>query len=325
MTTNSDAPLTSAQVDQSVRLVNVAGYSISMKALKGLLPDIETALFFAKAYRMDYEDLSTLLWLLFQTDVIEALLGEAHVHSAELQDYIVDVVPEDVQTQYGTGHYDKSKASPDTDLLVQVFEQATVEVASSIQNVVDKLGLVLESFPSKYGEMTFSHLLKLNRQYNAIGTYEAEILHKRTPPRLVILDVSGSMSEDTVARIVEPVVALAYEINAHIAIVSNTATLWEPGTFGVDDILDAAEYGGTHYEKLAPIFDEDWETVVTIADYDSAASARDYLRRKCIGSVGQVLDISLVNQPTYLSECVGQLAKEVTPLLIGTGSYVLCN
>ena len=117
--------------------------------------------------------------------------------------------------------------------------------------------------------------------------------------------------------------ALAYEINAHIAIVSNTATLWEPGTFGVDDILDAAEYGGTHYEKLAPIFDEDWETVVTIADYDSAASARDYLCRKCIGSVGQVLDISLVNQPTYLSECVGQLAKEVTPLLIGTGAYVL--
>ena len=323
--TTTDAPLTRAQVDQSVRLVNVAGYSISEKALKGLLPSIETALFLAKAYRMDYKELSNMLWLLFQTDVIEALLGETHVHSAELQDYIVDVVPEDVQAQYGTGHYDKDKAAPNMDLLVQVFEQATVEVASSIQNVVDKLGLVLESFPSKYGEMTFSHLFKLNRQYNAIGTYEAGILHKRTPPRLVILDVSGSMTSETVARIVEPVVALAYEINAHIAIVSNTATLWEPGTFGVDDILAAAEYDGTHYEKLAPIFDEDWETVVTIADYDSAASAREYLRHNCSGSVGQVLDISLVNQPTYLSECVGQLAKEVTPLLIGTGHYVLRN
>ena len=325
MTMTTDAPLTRTQVDQSVRLINVAGYSISEKALKGLLPDIETALFFAKAYRMGYEDLSTMLYLLFQTDVIEALIGEAHVHSAELQDYIVDVVPEDVQARYGAGHYDKDKAAPDMDLLVQVFEQATVEVASSIQNVVDKLGLVLESFPSKYGEMTFSHLLKLNRQYNAIGTYEAEVLHKRTPPRLVILDVSGSMTEDTVARIVEPVVALAYEINAHIAIVSNTATLWEPGSFGVDDILVAAEYGGTHYEMLAPIFDEDWETVVTIADYDSAAAARDYLRQECSGSVGQVLDISLVNQPTYLSMCVGQLAKEVTPLLVGTGVNVLRN
>lgn len=321
--TTTDAPLTRAQVDQSVRLVNVAGYSISEKALKGLLPNIETALFFAKAYRMDYEELSNMLYLLFQTDVIEALIGEAHVHSAELQDYIVDVVPEDVQARFGVGHYDKSKAAPDMDLLVQVFEQATVEVAASIQNVVDKLGLVLEAFPSKYGEMTFNHLLKLNRQYNAIGTYEAEILHKRTPPRLVILDVSGSMTSETVARIVEPVVALAYEINAHIAIVSNTATLWEPGTFGIDDILDAAEYGGTHYEKLAPIFDQDWETVVTIADYDSAASAREYLRNTCTGSVGQVLDISLVNKPTYLSECVGQLAKEVTPLLIGAGSNVL--
>ena len=323
--TTTDAPLTRAQVDQSVRLINVAGYSISEKALKDLLPSIETALFFAKAYRMDYEELSKMLWLLFQTDVIEALIGEAHVHSAELQDYIVDVVPEDVQARYGAGHYDKDKAAPDMDLLVQVFEQATVEVASSIQNVVDKLGLVLESFPSKYGEMTFSHLLTLNRQYNAIGTYEAEILHKRTPPRLVILDVSGSMTEDTVARIVEPVVALAYEINAHIAIVSNTATLWEPGSFGVDDILVAAEYGGTHYEMLAPIFDEDWETVVTIADYDSAAAARDYLRQECSGSVGRVLDISLVNQQTYLSKCVGQLAKEVTPLLVGTGANVLRN
>ena len=323
--TTTDAPLTRAQVDQSVRLVNVAGYSISEKALKDLLPSIETALFFAKAYRMDYEELSELLRLLFQTDVIEALLGEAHVHSAELQDYIVDVVPEDVQARHGEGHYDKNKAAPNTDLLVQVFEQTTVKVASSIQDVVDKLGIVLAAFPSKYGEMTFNHLLKLNRQYNAIGTYEAEILHKRTPPRLVILDVSGSMTAGTVARIVEPVVALAYEINAHIAIVSNTATLWEPGSFGVDDIQDAAEYGGTHYEKLAPIFDEDWETVVTIADYDSAASARDYLRQECSGSVGQVLDISLVNQPTYLSECVGQLAKEVTPLLIGTDYRVLRN
>lgn len=321
--TTTDAPLTGEQVAQSVRLVNVAGYSISEKALKGLLPDIETALFFAKAYRMDYQDLSNMLWLLFQTDVIEALIGEAHVHSEELQDYIVDVVPEDVQARFGVGHYDKSKAAPDMDLLVQVFEQATVEVASSIQNIVDKLGQVLESFPSKYGEMSFSHLLKLNRQYNAIGTYEAQIFHKRTPPRLVILDVSGSMNFRTVTRIVEPVVALAYEINAHIAIVSNTAALWEPGTFGVDDILDAAEYGGTHYEKLAPIFDQDWETVVTIADYDSAASAREYLRNTCTGSVGQVLDISLVNKPTYLSECVGQLAKEVTPLLIGAGSNVL--
>ena len=207
--TTTDAPLTGEQVAQSVRLVNVAGYSISEKALKGLLPDIETALFFAKAYQMDYQDLSTMLWLLFQTDVIEALIGEAHVHSAELQDYIVDVVPEDVQVRYGVGHYDKSKATPDTDLLIQVFEQATVEVPSSIQSVVDKLGQVLESFPSKYGEMTFNHLLKLNRQYNAIGTYEAEILHKRTPPRLVVLDVSGSMTSAPVARIVEPVVARA--------------------------------------------------------------------------------------------------------------------
>jgi hypothetical protein len=33
--------------------------------------------------------------------------------------------------------------------------------------------------------------------------------------------------------------------------------------------------------------------------------------------------VSLVNRPTYLAECVGQLAAKVRPLLIAATSYVL--
>jgi hypothetical protein len=36
-----------------------------------------------------------------------------------------------------------------------------------------------------------------------------------------------------------------------------------------------------------------------------------------------VLDISLVNKPTFLAQCVGQLAADVQPLLIGSSYYVM--
>ena len=43
----------------------------------------------------------------------------------------------------------------------------------------------------------------------------------------------------------------------------------------------------------------------------------------CNGSIQQVLDISLVNGPTFLAECLGQLAAEVRPLMIASTNYVL--
>ena len=73
---------------------------------------------------------------------------------------------------------------------------------------------------------------------------------------------------------------------------------------------------------LAPILDQDWDTVITIADYDSAMSSLEYLRDNCKGRIREVLDISLVNRPTFLAECVGLLANKVTPILIGNSRYV---
>ena len=115
---------------------------------------------------------------------------------------------------------------------------------------------------------------------------------------------------------------MSYLANAHLAIVSNTCTYWPAGAYGSDDVLAKAEFGGTYYETLAPLFDRDWGTVVTVADYDSSYGAKDALAR-CTGHIDEVLDISLVNQPTFLAECVGQLADEVRPLLVANTSRVL--
>ena len=306
----------------SLQVMHIAGHQVTITALKHMLPTTEVALFFAKVYRLDYYQLGTLLRELFNTDPIAAIFGEGHVHSTSLQDYIVDTVPPHIVAQYGAAQYDPDAAAPDSDLLVKMFEEAQIEVAKSIQDLVDKLGDVLDTFPSKYGEMTFGHMYRLNRQYSAIGTYDAQIVHKLTPPRLVVLDVSGSMTSGTIRRIVEPVVALAYEINASLAIVSTTATLWEAGTFGVQDILDEAEYGGTQYETLAPIFNQDWETVITIADYDSSGDAKSYLKCNCTGHISQVMDLSVVGKPTFLAECLGQFAGKVTPLLVSSGGFL---
>lgn len=309
-------------VQESVKLFTIASHTISARTLKELLPDIETALFFAKAYQLDYVQVSDLIRALFDSPFITALLEEGHEHSTELQDYLVEIVPDYLQADLGTATFVPSDNQPDLDLLKHAFESATITIAQSIQDVVDKIGDVLTSFPTKYGEMTFGHLLKFNRQYNGIGTYEAGVQHKATPPRLVVLDVSGSMTSSTIRVIVEPVVRLAYEINATLAIVSDNAFAWEPNTYSVDDVLSKAEYGGTHYEKLAPLFDQDWETVVTVADYDSAWTARKYIRDNASGYIHQVLDVSLVNRPTFLSECLGMIAGEVRPLLIGTSAYL---
>lgn len=316
--------LSSQEVSQSLRLFEISPDKlISVATLRTLLPDVETALFFAKAYDLRFDKVSELVRLLFRTDVIQALLGEGQEHSSELQDYVIGIVPDHIQAQHGQGSYSDEHQPPDTELLKQLFEQAVVEVAQSIKDVATKLSGVLDSFPSKYGSMTFQHLHKLNVQRNTIGTYSAQIQHERVEPRLVVLDVSGSMTESTIERIVQEVVGLAYAVDASLAIVSNNAFLWEAGTFDVDTVLRHAEYGGTHYEQLLPIFHRDWESVITIADYDSAWTAKDFLRLKARGRVGKVYDISLVNKPTFLAECVGQIAGEVQPLLIGNSQYVL--
>lgn len=166
--------------------------------------------------------------------------------------------------------------------------------------------------------MLFASMAKINRLRPTVGVYGAHIRHAPVPEVLVVLDVSGSMTEETIEAIIGDVVAMSYNANASLAVVSNSAFLWAPGGYSVKDVLAKAEYGGTHYEQLKPLFDQSWGTVITIADYDSSPIAKKTLAN-CKGRIGQVLDISLVSRTTFLAECVGQLAYEVRPLMLAQG------
>lgn len=315
--------LSSSQVTASLELFEIKpGTKVRMAVLKDMLPDATTALFFGKLYKLDYRQLSKLMLDLFNTSVVQALLGEGDQHSMELQDYVYDVVP-DAELQ-AAGIYPGQFISPvGHEFLPELWEQLEVEIAESISQLVDSLDGVLSLTQGKYGKMLFSTLAKLNKQRaGVLGQFQAQIKHPMVPNNLVIFDVSGSMSQSTVEKIVDEVIALSYKANASLAIVSDDCFVWDAGTFDRDSVLRKAQYGGTHYETLRSVLDRDWSTVITIADYDSTQGAKRVLA-SAKGRVQQVLDISLVNCPTFLAECVGQLADKVTPLLVGNSRYVL--
>lgn len=321
MTISSSTAMPRSDLAASLELVQVKpGLRFSKAALLELLPTVEDILFFGKLYDLDHVQLSALLQTLVQTPLVQALLGG--VHSTELQDYLVDLT-EDIP-HVTAGDINLSPTVPHGEILPQMWEQLEVEVANSIKAVAAKLESVVSHMPGKQGQMLFKSLAVMNAKRPTIGDHRAVIHHARAKaPNLVILDVSGSMTEQTIGTIVNDVVAMSYAADAHLAIVSDTCTVWEPGTYGTTDVLDKAEFSGTRYETLAPLFDgHDWGVVVTVADYDSSWSAKGVLAR-CTAKVDEVLDISLVNRPTYLAECVGQLAKSTRPLLIGNSQHVL--
>ena len=294
---------------------------ITFDALEHLLPSIEVTLFFAKVYNLSAEQLSTLLLRLHRTPLVDALLSGTH--STELQDYIIDVAPPEV---YPEVKFDTVEAPPASELMVQLWEEALIEVADSIQQVADKLVGTLHLLPSKEGSMVFQSMRVMNAKRPTIGDYRAKIHHRAVPDVAVVLDVSGSMTAETIRTIIDDVVALSWKANAHLFIVSNTTTHWEPGAYDVPTVLRRAEYGGTHYETLAPAFNRAWGTVITIADYDSSNSAKRWIRDNCpAGQIDQLFDISLVNRPTFLGECLGQLASNVKPLLVARGDLTRAN
>ena len=286
---------------------------LSAGTLRRHLPTVELALFFAKVYQLDYTKLGRLLRMLFNTPVVQALTEGSH--SVELQDYLVETVPTEILAEM---QQFTSEPMPSSEVLVQLWKSLEVEVAKSIQEVANKLAGTLHLLPSKEGDMLFASMAKINRLRPTVGVYGAHIRHAPVPEVLVVLDVSGSMTEETIEAIIGDVVAMSYNANASLAVVSNSAFLWAPGGYSVKDVLAKAEYGGTHYEQLKPLFDQSWGTVITIADYDSSPSAMKTLAN-CKGHIGQVLDISLVSRTTFLAECVGQLADEVRPLMLAQG------
>jgi hypothetical protein len=296
------------------------GLKFPITTLKAMLPDAETLFFFGKVYELDHVQLSALLYTVLKSDLVTELSSGAH--STDLQGYLGDMVDDIRGVDEGDVVFDPDV--PKGEILPEVWKSLEVEVAQSIKDVAAKLSDVVGMLPGKTGQMHFQSMMKLNARRPTIGDYRARIHHARQQQNLLILDVSGSMNSHTVATIVGDVVALAYEANAHLAIVSDFVTHWEPGNYDVSSVLAKATYGGTHYEQLAPLMDLDWGVVITVADYDSFVDARSKLR-SCSGSIELVLDVSLVNRPTFLAECVGTRAKEVRPILVAPGPYVLSS
>ena len=294
------------------------GLRVPASAFPEMFPDTESIIWFAKLYRLSAADLGRLFIAARPyDDLVTALTcGE---HSQELQDYLVEVGYQSLIDNGDIDWYDGPP--PKADLLGALWESVEVEVAEAIEQVADKIAGSVEHMTGKQGYMTFQSLMVLNTKRPTIGDHRAVIKHHAQQDHLLVLDVSGSMSEGTVKQLVEPVVGLGYMANAHLAIVSDTTTVWNPGEYTVESVLARAEYAGTHYETLAPLFtDRNWGTVITVADYDSSRSAREAIK-KCNGTIEQVLDISLVSTPTYLSEVVGQLAGSVRCLMTASSDY----
>ena len=288
-------------------------------ALRAALPDVETALWFARALDFSASERGQLLLVLFGTsDVIQALTNEGGEHSTELQDYLIELgfAP---QLELGDVRFDVD-APLHGEVLPEVWASLQLTIADSIKEVIDALGDQIGRMPGKEGNMLMQSLMTMNAKRPILGDYKARIHHHHQVPHLWILDTSGSMTEETVRLLVDEVVAGAYAANAHLAIVSDTATMWEPGAYDSEVVLKAAEFSGTHYEQLAPLFDQDWGTVVTIADFDSSYAAMGAFA-KARGRVHEVFDISLVDRPTFLSEVIGTVANKVTPVLIAKDNY----
>lgn len=310
---------TSSEVRADLTPFEFNGKKASWAAMRRLFPDVETALFFGQSVGMGWNKLTELIRGLFKSNVLDVLLEGNH--STELQDYLVSVAPPAVEKQLRDVAYVPDV--PHGEILPYMWDAIEIGVAQSIADVAGKLSNVLDSLPGTQGEMTFTNLMQLNRRRPTIGDYKAQIRHPHTGKNLVVFDVSGSVSQETVRAIAGDVVALGVKAKAALCIVSDTAKYWDPGTFGVSDVLQAAEYSGTHYETLAPLFDKNsWDVVIAIADYDSASSARHWVRENSNGTIEKLLDISLVPQPTFLSEVLGQLAKEVEPMLLSTGQVL---
>ena len=301
-----------------------SGGKISWEKLRELLLDVPTALFFAKAYKLPRKDVVELLSRLFNLPVLGAL--QEGGHSEELQDYLADVFPEEMVNVFSGKAEAPEAAAPNEELLLPLWEAAQLELAASIQEVADRLGKVLASLPGREGHMAFKTMAKMNRR-GTVGSFDAFVKHQAAPkPNLVILDVSGSMTEPTVATIVEDVVRLAWGADAWLAIVSDSCFVWEPGSATVQSILDSAEYRGTHYEELLPLFlEREWGVVTTIADYDSSWSVKSVFNQKARSSIETLLDLSLVERPTFMAEVLGILAKEVKPLMVGTHDLTYQN
>lgn len=306
-----------------MRLIEIGGRKFPEKHLKLWCPTVDTAMFMARLFNFSAQERSALLYALFgEYDLVRALTAEGGIHSNELQDVYLEAGCEEIINS-GALKFD-DEPIPNGMILPQVLESIQVKIAKAIQDVGDELAEVVYAMPGKKGRMVFDYLRVMNNKRPTIGDYRASIKYASQLPNLCVFDTSGSVDEPTVRTLAPDVVSMGYQANLHLAIVSDSCTYWKPGEYSVETILEAAEYRGTRYNELVPLMNRQWGTVITVADYDSYHDARSAIAA-CTGSIEQVLDISLVSRPTFLSECLGQIAKDVRPIMVAESNYTLIN
>ena len=257
---------------------------ISVQKLKELLPDVQTAAWFGAYYKLSRTKLAELFLILFASPVLKALMTEGYKHSTSLQTYLAQALSQDEYVELQMQKVVQPEAPAPDLILPQLWEAAEVKVATVLREVADTITDAVDRLPSKN---------------------EPHISHHRRASSLLILDVSGSMTEETIRTIAADVVGLAWKADAHLAVVSNTMTVWEPGGYDVKAILRAAEFGGTHDEQLAPLFNQNWGTVITVADYDSSVSAKEALRG-CSGTIEEILARGSPDVPLGVARPHGQ-------------------
>ena len=150
------------------------GRAFPKQFLTDALPDVETALFFAKVYDLQPSDVAQVLQICVPSDVVQALTNEAYNHSQSLQDYLV----EQYQDEHGDWHYADieviagqpgTKAPVDAQVLPEVWKNIELTIAKSIAEVAASISTTIEHMPGRTGEMVFQTLAKMNARRPTLG------------------------------------------------------------------------------------------------------------------------------------------------------------
>src|SRR5690349_9182993 len=125
-----------------------SGRAFPKQFLTDALPDVETALFFAKVYELSPSDVAKTLQICVPSMVVDALTAEAGMHSLSLQDYLVDEFYDD-----GEWHYDSLEfleklngvaAPANAEILPEVWKNIELTIADSIQTVASTISGTIE-------------------------------------------------------------------------------------------------------------------------------------------------------------------------------------
>lgn len=277
---------------------------------------------FGQLYKLNVQQLMVLARIVHKTDDMVMMLTESD-HSYTLQSYIEKLdVPLEINE---TITYSSAKTNPEYDsLLTTLFDAHQVGITDLVLKISDKFSKFLSAQPGHESKLEVRRLSKVNRRTGMPVSQRARIEYSNLLPNLLIIDVSGSQGRTLIESIVDNCIDLAVKYEMHLAIVSNSAEWYVPGTYDRDAVMGSpCMNGGTRYAALAEIgvASQQWGTVVTLADIDGHRNDMDAWRQAG-GTIDKVVDISTVAGQTWLSEIVAvQSASKVQQLVVAPENH----